>query len=139
MPQTGCPNIRIGLGFIVLIKYSCLKQTAQIYKLVWALLFSYYIHASNRLPKYTNWSGLYCSHTIFMPQTGCPNIRTGLGFTVFILYSCLKQAAQIYKLVWALLFSYNIHASNRLPKFHYENTPIQIYRKFHLQKLKIFR
>ena len=22
--------------------------------------------------------------------------------------------------------------------FHYENTPIQIYRKFHLQKLKIF-
>ena len=22
---------------------------------------------------------------------------------------------------------------------HYENTPIQIYRKFHLQKLKIFR
>ena len=23
--------------------------------------------------------------------------------------------------------------------FHYENMPIQIYRKFHLQKLKIFR
>ena len=23
--------------------------------------------------------------------------------------------------------------------YHYENTPIQIYRKFHLQKLKIFR
>ena len=23
--------------------------------------------------------------------------------------------------------------------FHYENTPIQIYRKFHLQKLKFFR
>ena len=23
--------------------------------------------------------------------------------------------------------------------FHYENTPIQIYRKFNLQKLKIFR
>ena len=23
--------------------------------------------------------------------------------------------------------------------FHYENTPIQIYRKLHLQKLKIFR
>ena len=22
---------------------------------------------------------------------------------------------------------------------HYENTPIQVYRKFHLQKLKIFR
>ena len=24
-------------------------------------------------------------------------------------------------------------------QLHYENTPIQIYRKFHLQKLKIFR
>ena len=24
------------------------------------------------------------------------------------------------------------------PALHYENTPIQIYRKFHLQKLKIF-
>ena len=24
-------------------------------------------------------------------------------------------------------------------QIHYENTPIQIYRKFHLQKLKIFR
>ena len=23
--------------------------------------------------------------------------------------------------------------------FHYENTPIQVYRKFHVQKLKIFR
>ena len=26
-----------------------------------------------------------------------------------------------------------------LSALHYENTPIQIYRKFHLQKLKIFR
>ena len=24
-------------------------------------------------------------------------------------------------------------------QFHYENTPIKIYRNFHLQKLKIFR
>ena len=24
-------------------------------------------------------------------------------------------------------------------RIHYENTPIQIYRKFHLQKLKFFR
>ena len=24
-------------------------------------------------------------------------------------------------------------------EFHYENMPIQIYRKFHLQKLKVFR
>ena len=27
----------------------------------------------------------------------------------------------------------------QFPKEHYENTPIQIYRKFHLQKLNIFR
>ena len=29
--------------------------------------------------------------------------------------------------------------SSKNTKNHYENTPIQIYRKFHLQKLKIFR
>ena len=28
---------------------------------------------------------------------------------------------------------------NQETSSHYENTPIQIYRKFHLQKLKIFR
>ena len=28
---------------------------------------------------------------------------------------------------------------NNSKNIHYENTPIQIYRKFHLQKLKIFR
>ena len=28
---------------------------------------------------------------------------------------------------------------NRLVLSHYENTPIQIYRTFHLQKMKIFR
>ena len=28
---------------------------------------------------------------------------------------------------------------NALQTIRYENTPIQIYRKFHLQKLKIFR
>ena len=32
-----------------------------------------------------------------------------------------------------------IGASVKLRIFHYENTPIQIYRKFHLQKLNIFR
>ena len=29
--------------------------------------------------------------------------------------------------------------SHKSRQWHYENTPIQIYRKFHLQKLKIFR
>ena len=31
------------------------------------------------------------------------------------------------------------HIPQRHLYSHYENTPIQIYRKFHLQKLKIFR
>ena len=33
--------------------------------------------------------------------------------------------------------SFTMENSNSF--LHYENTPIQIYRKFHLQKLKIFR
>ena len=32
-----------------------------------------------------------------------------------------------------------LFASNFISDWHYENTPIPIYRKFHLQKLKIFR
>ena len=28
--------------------------------------------------------------------------------------------------------------TQEMPQLHYENTPIQIYRKFHLQKLRIF-
>ena len=32
-----------------------------------------------------------------------------------------------------------LHGKSRDARQHYENTPIQIYRKFHLQKLKIFR
>ena len=34
--------------------------------------------------------------------------------------------------------SYKIIKSTTVPT-HYENTPIQIYRKFHLQKLNIFQ
>ena len=33
---------------------------------------------------------------------------------------------------FALLYTYVLH------RIHYENLPIQTYRKFHLQKLKIF-
>ena len=34
---------------------------------------------------------------------------------------------------------YCMKAQLQIRRGHYENTPIQIYRKFHLQKLKIFR
>ena len=31
------------------------------------------------------------------------------------------------------------YRTNHVVLLHYENTPIQIYRKFHLQKLKMFQ
>ena len=34
---------------------------------------------------------------------------------------------------------FNLVQKQKSRNGHYENTPIQIYRKFHLQKLKIFR
>ena len=36
---------------------------------------------------------------------------------------------------------WNVYEDEELELFgdHYENTPIQLYRKFHIQKLKIFR
>ena len=37
------------------------------------------------------------------------------------------------------IIKYGIWQPVKLQLAHYENTPIQIYRKFHLQKLKIFR
>ena len=37
------------------------------------------------------------------------------------------------------IFDHNWAATSEKVPTHYENTPIQIYWKFHLQKLKIFR
>ena len=34
---------------------------------------------------------------------------------------------------------WNIACMTHQKKVHYENTPIQIYRKFHIQKLRIFQ
>ena len=42
--------------------------------------------------------------------------------------------------IYGLESSYAPFGKSRSSKLdHYENTPIQIYRKFHLQKLKNFR
>ena len=38
-----------------------------------------------------------------------------------------------------MVFNYEPGQSISYKIVHYENTPIQIYRIFHLQKLKIFR
>ena len=43
----------------------------------------------------------------------------------------------IFTLFWSFADSKGKHHENI--SIHYENTPIQIYRHFHLQKLKIFR
>ena len=41
---------------------------------------------------------------------------------------------------WGLIIAPGQEANgDNLGMSHYENMPIQIYRKFHLQKLKIFR
>ena len=54
-----------------------------------------------------------------------------------------NSTTQIKNLKTQLLwhFSANYHFTKRsiLTHNNYENTPIQIYRKFHLHKLKIFR
>ena len=46
--------------------------------------------------------------------------------------------AQFARTIVILLFYFNHNAQFHCA-FHYENTPIQIYRKFHHQKMKIFR
>ena len=55
----------------------------------------------------------------------------------------------MYLLESILIFTHNIHFHDKIRKFfkislnnfldHYENAPIQIYLKFHQQKLKVFR
>ena len=48
------------------------------------------------------------------------------------IWTCVQQYVNKFELVAEYVPSEKLH-------IHYENTPIQIYRKFHLQKLKIFR
>ena len=50
---------------------------------------------------------------------------------IFLPLSLLNLSYQ-YEVVFLVCQGYFVYA-------HYENTLIQIYRKFHLQKLKIFR
>ena len=59
--------------------------------------------------------------------------------------SLLYIVSNIQRFYCSLEYTYgfpeegNAHMHFFLTFFHYENTPMQIYRKFHLQKLKIFR
>ena len=53
-----------------------------------------------------------------------------LSQTITILHKFIMSCHVIHLLYGASWGLYSVH---------YENTPIQIYRKFHLQKLKIFR
>ena len=56
-------------------------------------------------------------------------------FTAVISFKCVYEACIRYIFLMAFISD----DAHDLACFHYENTPIQIYRKFHLQKLKIFR
>ena len=49
-----------------------------------------------------------------------------------------KNPAYIFPML-GLRFFCNVQELRNLTTTHYENTPIQIYRQFHLQELKTFR
>ena len=52
----------------------------------------------------------------------------------------LPNIVQIFQNVWEMWCTQAMPPKSFLRREnHYENTPIQIYRKFHLKKLKIFR
>ena len=61
----------------------------------------------------------------------------------FVICSSSLLLSVIASVLLCLIISYSFGTSVRLCfmiiTFHYENTPIQIYRKFYPEKLKIFR
>ena len=71
------------------------------------------------------------------------NIFEYVWFRNGLFFYCCSFCVQMY-ILWHLFVSlrqgdsYPHDISYRIA-LHYENTPIQIYRKFHLQNLKIFR
>ena len=57
---------------------------------------------------------------------------TLVGFPQFISKGIYFCDSGCFPALWASVFRQILHGGNS----HYENTPIQIYRKFHLQKKK---
>ena len=55
----------------------------------------------------------------------------------YFLYLFSFITVMVSQIMYYVLVYYDIPEDAR--EIHYENTPIQIYRKFHVQKLKIFR
>ena len=89
----------------------------------------------------------------FLTELGCHMIVAGImvsRFYLWVQWFCLPFAFN-NNLATAELFlvrdtychfTVNLTSSSNINRdnfTHYENTPIQIYRKFHLQKLKNFR
>ena len=59
------------------------------------------------------------------------------SFNVVCCCSIAKGTTQVQQNQWS--FCVDTYGLFSKALYHFENTPIQIYRKFHLQKLKIFR
>ena len=86
-------------------------------------------------------NGLYTSGYLYL--------LLSLLFSVFMRYCTLLSGAILFRIYLPLLmFIFTIAGGNAMScpynsssyfTLHYENMPIQIYRKLHLQKLKIFR
>ena len=53
--------------------------------------------------------------------------------------NCAPVVADLFLFCYERDFMMSLSVENQSEIIHYENTPIQIYRKFHLKKLKIFR
>ena len=54
--------------------------------------------------------------------------------SIFEIWSCIRITCEV-----SPVFSTDLSKAISLLQLHYENMPIQIYRKFHFQKLKIFK
>ena len=57
---------------------------------------------------------------------------------VMIIVKSSVNPSALYIILKYHTFNWNTYQQNQLFAVHYENTPIQIYRKSHLQKLKNF-
>ena len=82
----------------------------------------------------------YISHVLTMCKDKLKRILKYMGNTHMLIH-VRKTHNQIYAkyMVSYMAFVLSLFVSHPSCFWHYENTPIQIYRKFHLQNLKIFR
>ena len=80
-----------------------------------------------------------CIHLFIYVPISC--IHLFIYLCAHLLLTFIYLCAHLLRTFIYLFFIYLFIYFSKQTTFdsHYENTPIQIYRKFHLQKLKIFR